>query len=261
MKWIRYDRDGTPAYGIVEGDTIVEVEGTPFGETRKTGARRPLAGVKYLLPFVPGTFYAAGLNYAGHLIARANAAGEVPKLPKQADIGYRGNGSLIAHEETIVIPADATEAVQYEAEVVVVIGRKARNLSREDALSCVLGYTIGNDLSERTWQKQDRTNWRAKNSDTFAPMGPFLVTDFDIGAAETVVRVNGREGIRFPTNSMVFGVPEYISRISQYITLHPGDMIWMGTEGKGEDLKAGDVIEIDITGLGTLRNPVTRAGG
>ena len=141
-----------------------------------------------------------------------------------------------------------------------VIGTKAKHLSERDALSCVLGYTIGNDVSERTWQANDRTLWRAKNADTFKPMGPWIETDFDLAAAETRIRVNGAEKIRFKTDSMLFGPATFISRMSQYLTLYPGDVVWMGTEGAPENIKHGDTVEIEITGIGTLRNPVVRAG-
>jgi 2-keto-4-pentenoate hydratase/2-oxohepta-3-ene-1,7-dioic acid hydratase in catechol pathway len=157
MRWIRYETNGQAAYGIVDGDMVTEVRGDPFTGYEKTATRRPLSSVKLLIPVEPRTFYAAGLNYAEHAIAAANKRGEVPKLPEAADIGYRANNALIAHGEAIVIPADATERVQYEAELVAVIGRKAKNLSESEALSCVLGWTIGNDMSERTWQTGDRT--------------------------------------------------------------------------------------------------------
>jgi len=258
MKWVRFAVDGEARYGFVEGNEVIEVEGSPFGEYQKTGNTRPLEGLKYLIPFEPKQFYAAGLNYGGHAIAKANAQGELPKLPTQADIGYRGNNSLIPHDAAICIPHDASERVQYEGELVVVIGKQAKRVSQENALDYVVGYTIGNDVSERTWQKGDRTIWRGKNTDTFAPMGPFLVTDFDLGAAQTIVRVNGDEQLRFDTKDMLFGVREFISRMSQYMTLYPGDMIWMGTDGKGENLGHGDVVEVEITGIGTLRNPVIR---
>ncbi len=260
MRWIRYATNGQTAYGIVESDMVTEVRGDPFAGYEKTATRRPLSSVKLLIPVEPRTFYAAGLNYAEHAIAAANKRGEVPKLPEAADIGYRANNALIAHGEPIVIPADATERVQYEAELVAVIGRKAKHLSESEALSCVLGWTIGNDMSERTWQAGDRTLWRAKNADTFKPMGPWIETDFDLDAAQTMVRVNGSEQIRFRTNSMIYGPATFISRMSRYLTLYPGDVVWMGTEGVPENLKHGDTVEIEITGIGTLRNPVVREG-
>jgi len=144
--------------------------------------------------------------------------------------------------------------VQYEGELVVVIGRKARHLSERDALSCVLGYTIGNDVSERSWQAIDRTFWRAKNADTFKPMGPWIETSVDLDQLETIVRVNGIVTTRFPTNAMLFGVATYIAAMTRYLTLCPGDVIWMGTDGTSPNLEAGDTVEIEITGIGTLRN-------
>jgi 2-keto-4-pentenoate hydratase/2-oxohepta-3-ene-1,7-dioic acid hydratase in catechol pathway len=260
MRWIRFSRNGGAAYGIVEGESVIEVRGDPFVGYEKTGTKLPLRGVKLLVPVEPRTFYAAGLNYAEHVIEMAKKRGEEPKLPKAADIGYRANNALIADGEPIVIPADAGEEVQYEGELVAVIGKKAKHLSESDALSCVLGYTIGNDVSERKWQREDRTLWRAKNTDTFKPMGPWIETDVDLDALLTIVRVNGAEKTRFKTNHMVFGVATFLSRMSRYLTLYPGDVVWMGTEGAPENLKHGDICEIEITGIGTLNNPVRCEG-
>jgi 2-keto-4-pentenoate hydratase/2-oxohepta-3-ene-1,7-dioic acid hydratase in catechol pathway len=258
MRWVRYEAAGRPVYGILEDGAVAEVEGDPFAGYQKTAVRRPLGSVKLLVPVEPRTFYCAGLNYAEHVIDAARKRGQEPNLPKAADIGYRANNALVAHGEAIVIPADATERVQYEGELVAVIGKQAKHLDEKEALSCVLGWTIGNDVSERTWQAGDRTLWRAKNADTFKPMGPWIETDFDLGAAQTIIRVNGAEKIRFKTDSMIFGPAAFISRMSQYLTLYPGDVVWMGTEGAPENLKHGDVCEIEITGIGTLENPVVR---
>src|SRR5262249_16744274 len=160
-------------FGILEGDTILEVKGDPFAGYQRTQTKRPFAAVKLLPPVMPRTFYAAGLNYAEHVIAAANKRGEVPKLPKAADIRYRAANAMMADGEPIVIRADAGERVQYEGELVAVIGKHAKDLTEANALSCVLGWTIGNDVSERDWQAEDRTLWRAKNADTFKPMGPW----------------------------------------------------------------------------------------
>ena len=260
MRWVRYETNGHPAYGIIEGDTVTEVKGDPFAGYERTAIRQPFLGLKLLVPVEPRTFYCAGLNYAEHVIEAARKRGQEPNLPKAADIGYRANNALVAHGEAIVIPADASERVQYEGELVAVIGRKARRLSETEALDCVLGWTIGNDVSERIWQANDRTLWRAKNADTFKPMGPWIETDFDLGAAQTIIRVNGDEKIRFKTDHMLFGPATFISRMSQYLTLYPGDVVWMGTEGAPENVKHGDTIDIEITGIGTLSNPVVRAG-
>jgi 2-keto-4-pentenoate hydratase/2-oxohepta-3-ene-1,7-dioic acid hydratase in catechol pathway len=258
MRWARFDHAGTPTYAIVESEALLPVTGTPFGEWRKTGVSLPLAAARLLLPFEPQTFYACGLNYAGHVREVAAKIGQPATLPTQPDVGYRANNSLIADGETIVIPKDATEKVQYEGELVVVIGKRAKHLTRENALGCVLGYTIGNDVSERSWQKSDRTLWRAKNSDTFAPMGPWIETEVDLAKLVTKIRLNGREVIQFPTNDMIFGVVDFLVAMTTYLTLEPGDMLWMGTEGATENMKHGDVCEIEITGIGTLRNPLVR---
>ena len=260
MRWLRYEADSREHYGIIEGNEVVEVTGDPFAGYQTTRIKHKLNDVKFLVPVVPKTFYAAGLNYPEHVTEAAKKLGREPELPKEADIGYRANNALIAHDEAIVIPKDAGELVQYEAELVAVIGTKAKHLSERDALSCVLGWTIGNDMSERTWQAGDRTLWRAKNADTFKPMGPWIETDFDLGAAQTIIRVNGDEKIRFKTDHMLFGPATFISRMSQYLTLYPGDVVWMGTDGWPRNLKHGDMCEIEITGIGILRNPVVRAG-
>ena len=260
MRWARFEQNGTPTYGVVEGEEIIPVRGSPFDMWERTSAHLPLANVKLLLPVVPPTFYAAGLNYAEHVREAAEKIGLKVELPKQADAGYRANNALIAHNEAIVIPKDATDQVQYEGELVAVIGRKCKHLTRENALSAVLGYTIGNDVSERTWQKADRTMWRSKNTDTFKPMGPWIETDVKLEDLVTTIRLNGEKVIAFPTNHMIFGVVDYLVNMTTCLTLYPGDVVWMGTEGATLNMKHGDRIEVEISGIGTLSNPVVREG-
>jgi 2-keto-4-pentenoate hydratase/2-oxohepta-3-ene-1,7-dioic acid hydratase in catechol pathway len=219
MRWARFDQNGKPSYGVVEGDEIIPVRGSPFDSWERTATRLKLGDVKLLLPVVPPTFYAAGLNYAEHVREAAEKLDLKVELPTQADAGYRANNALIAHDENIVIPKDATELVQYEGELVAVIGRECKHLTRETALSAVLGYTIGNDVSERTWQKSDRTLWRAKNTDTFKPMGPWIETNVKLDDLVTRVRLNGKELIAFPTNHMVFGVVDFLVSMTRYLTL------------------------------------------
>ena len=255
MRWIRFTAAGRTAYGVLEGHRIVEVAGDPFAGYERTARRHALAAVKIEVPVLPRTFYCAGLNYTAHVIEQAEKRGVAPDIPSKPDIGYRAVNALIADGEAVVIPRDASEKIQYEGELVAVIGKRAKHLSEAEALYCVLGYTTGNDVSERTWQRSDRTLWRAKNSDTFKPMGPWIETAVDLDALETIVRVNGAETTRFRTNTMLFGVAVFISAMSRYLTLHPGDVIWMGTDGSSPDLKSGDVVDVEITGIGTLRNP------
>ena len=256
MRWVRYEGNDGAVFGIVEGDEVEEVSGSPFDSYERTGKRQPLSEVKLLIPFEPKTFYAAGVNYEEHVREAAALLGREPDIPQKPDIGYRANNALIAHGEDIVKPADSTDRFQYEGELVVVIGKEAKNLSEADALSCVLGYTIGNDVSERTWQAGDRTLWRAKNSDTFKPMGPWIETDVELDSLRTTVRINGDVVSDFATNNMVFGVETYISAMTRYLTLYPGDMIWMGTDGATDNMKVGDVCDVEISGIGTLSNPI-----
>ena len=258
MRWARYISDGKTFYGIYEDEEINEVRGSPFEGYTLSNIKHKISDVKLLAPVIPPTFYAAGINYERHIREAAEILGRDPILPEKADIGYRAANAIIAHDEPILIPKDATEKIQYEAELVVVIGKEVKNVSRENSLECILGYTIGNDVSERTWQAQDRTMWRAKNTDTFKPMGPWIETNVDLDQMETSVALNNKELIKFKTNSMIFGVEEYIHQITKYLTLHPGDVIWMGTDGASPNMSHGDICEITITGIGTLRNPIIK---
>jgi 2-keto-4-pentenoate hydratase/2-oxohepta-3-ene-1,7-dioic acid hydratase in catechol pathway len=209
---------------------------------------------------MPFNFYCAGLNYAAHIEWANQRKGAHTKLPDKADVGYRSPNALIATGETIVIPADAPGPVQYEGELVAVIGKKARNLSEKDALSCVLGYTLGNDVSDRGWQKSDRTLWRAKNCDTYKPMGPFIVTGLDPMNLTIGIRINGQVASEYSTAKMLFSAQRYLSEISKYMTLWPGDVLWLGTDGATvPDLEDGVLCEIFQKDIGVLANPVKRA--
>ena len=209
-------------------------------------------------PVIPGNFYAAGLNFRAH-IEWANSRGGNYKVPEQADIGYRSNNALIGSGDDIVIPADSSGPVEYEGELVAVIGRLAQNVPEKDALGYVAGYTLGNDVSERSWQKSDRTLWRAKNADTFKPMGPRIVSGIDPMDQVIEVRINGRTVSSYNTRGMIFSVAHYISRMSRYVTLHPNDVIWFGCDGPTVPaLQAGDLVEVVNDAIGVLSNRVRR---
>jgi 2-keto-4-pentenoate hydratase/2-oxohepta-3-ene-1,7-dioic acid hydratase in catechol pathway len=261
MRWLKYTANGKTCWGILDGDRVTEVSGEPFGEWQPMPRSLSLADVKIEVPLIPRTFYCVGLNYLKHLKEAADKRGEVPNVPERPEIGYRAQNALIAHDENVVIPANATEKIHYEGELVVVIGKKAKHLSENEAMACVFGYTIGNDVSERTWQRADRGLWRSKNADTFKPIGPWIETSVDLDRMETIVRLNGKESNRFRTNDMIFGIKDFIVEMTKYFTLWPGDVIWMGTDGTSPDLKAGDVVEIEITGIGTLRNKFVAENG
>lgn len=256
MKWCRYETGETISYGIIEGDTVTAVEGSPFDSYTTTSNSQLLSSVNLLAPVIPATFYAAGINFKEHVTEMAHKRGEEPQFPAAADVGYRAVNAIIADGEDIIVPKDATELVQYEGELVVVFGKKCRNVSEKDALDYVLGYTIGNDVSERTWQRGDRTFWRAKNTDTFKPMGPWIVTDLEPDDLNVKIRLNERLVGDYDMSGAIFSVRHYISRMSQYLTLYPGDVLWMGTDGAPENMKDGDTCEVEITDIGTLTNKV-----
>ena len=256
MKWCRFSTGDGISYGIIEGDNVVEVEGNPFDGYNKTSKSQPLASVKLEVPVIPPTFYAAGINYPEHVTWAAKMRGEEPVLPEKADIGYRAINALVPNEHPIIVPKDATELVQYEGELVVVIGKECKNVTQAQALDYVLGYTIGNDVSERTWQRGDRTMWRAKNTDTFKPMGPWIVTGLDPDDLHVTITLSERVVGEYDVKTAIFGVREYISEMSRYLTLVPGDILWMGTDGATENMVDGDLVEVEISDIGVLRNRV-----
>ena len=251
MKWGRIEIEGHAVDVRVHGEEVVAHGGRRF----------PLAGAKLLPPVVPANFYAAGLNFRAHIDWANGHLGTSYKAPTQADIGYRSTNALVASGAEIVIPADSTGPVEYEGELVAVIGKRARNLSESDALDCVAGYTLGNDVSERTWQKSDRTLWRAKNADTFKPMGPFIVDGLDPMDQTIEVRINGRTVSGYHTSGMIFGVAHYLARMSRYMTLHPGDVVWFGCDGPTiPALQPGDLVEVVNDAIGVHANRVVGEG-
>jgi len=204
-------------------------------------------------------FYAAGLNYKAH-IDWANSRGASHRVPAQPDIGYRSAAALIPSGAEIVIPADSPGPVEYEGELVAVIKKETKNVSEQDALDCVLGYTLGNDISERAWQKSDRTLWRAKSADTFKPMGPYIVSGIDPQNQQIEVRINGKTVSSYNTKAMIFSVAQYLARMSRYVTLHPGDIVWFGCDAATlPPLQAGDLVEVANPAIGVLANRVVRA--
>jgi 2-keto-4-pentenoate hydratase/2-oxohepta-3-ene-1,7-dioic acid hydratase in catechol pathway len=256
MKWCRFQIGAQVSHGIVEDDTVIEVTGSPFGEHSVTQTTYRLDRVTLLAPVIPPVLYAAGPNYRGHLEGMAKRRGERPRYPARPEPKLRSPRAIIGPGDSIVVPKESTGAVQPEGQLVVVIGRKVRNVSRENALECVLGYSIGNDVSQREWQGTDRTLFRAKNCDTFKPFGPWIVTGLDPRQLRIVVRHNGTVWEDFSSADQIWDTATWIHEMSKTATLHPGDVLWMGTEGADGDMVPGDVIEVEISGIGTLRNPI-----
>ncbi|MBV9189458.1 MAG: fumarylacetoacetate hydrolase family protein [Betaproteobacteria bacterium] len=258
MRWCRVEVEGQPSFGIVEGSEVALIDGPPYEAHQKTG--RKVATAKFLPPVIPYNFYAAGINYRAHIEWAAQRLGMALKPPAQADIGYRSPNALIGSGADIVIPKDSPGPVHFEGELVAVVGRRAKDLTEANALSCISGYTLGNDLSERSFQKSDRTLWRAKNIDTFKPMGPVVVDGIDPMKQDITVRVNGKEASTYNTSGAIFSLQHYIARMSAYVTLWPGDVIWLGCDGPTlPALEPGDLVEVANDAIGVLANRVVKA--
>lgn len=245
VKYLRYQDGQGSSHGILEGDTIHQLKGNLFESPKRTGKTVKLADAKLLTPVRPSKVIAVGLNYKSHIgeASPAKYPGLFTKFPT----------SLIADGENIVVPEDANN-LHYEGEMVVVIGKTAKNIDKESAGDYVFGITIGNDVSERAWQRADLQWFRAKASDTFGPLGPWIVTGLDYDDLLLETKVNGEVRQSSSTELLIFDVPTIISYVSQYVTLLPGDIIYTGTPGVTRAFEPGDLIEISLEGVGVLRN-------
>lgn len=259
MKWCRFQVGQHISYGIIEDETVTEVTGSPLADHTATRTTHALAEVTLLPPLIPPMLYAAGPNYRGHVEGMARRRGAEPQYPARPEPNFRSVHALIGTEANIVVPKDSSGAVQPEGQLAVVIGKRARNVSKAEALDYVFGYSIGNDISQREWQRNDRTMFRGKNCDTFKPFGPWIVTDLDPTQFRIIVRHNGTVWEDFSSADQIWDTATWIQELSRYTTLHPGDVLWMGTEGADGDMVPGDVIEVEISGIGTLRNYVVAA--
>ncbi len=249
-KYVRDSHQGATSFGILAGDTVRELRGDLFASPTPTGRQLKLADVQLLAPCEPSKVVAVGLNYKTHLGERpaAEYPGLFAKLPT----------SIIATGADIVIPSDAKN-VHYEGEMVIVIGKRAKNVPVESAKSYVFGVTVGDDVSERDWQKADLQWFRAKGSDTFGPLGPAIVTGLNYDDLLLQTRLNGATVQSQRTSDLIFPVAQVVSYVSRYVTLLPGDVIYTGTPGTTRPIKPGDVVEVELEGVGVLRNPVAQA--
>ena len=255
MRIARFSHDDAIRFGIVDGTDLVVLAGDPlFAGFETTGERVPLGEVALLAPVIPRSkVIGIARNYRDHAAELGN---EVPAEPMMF---LKPNTSVIGPGDAIVRPAQS-ERTDYEGELAAVIGRVAKNVSVEDALDYVFGYTIGNDVTARDLQKTDGQWARAKGFDTFCPLGPAIETEFTpSGDVRIVTRVNGEVRQDGTLGAMVHSVAEFISYASHAFTLLPGDVILAGTPAGVGPFVAGDIVEVEITGLGTLRNPVRDA--
>jgi len=250
------------SFGVLDGDgQVAQIEGHPFGRISFTGQRFPQADVRLLSPILPSKVVAIGKNYAEH-IAEMNT-GDAPKAPLMF---LKPSTSVIGPGDAIRIPPGSTN-VHHESELAVVIGaRGARNVTEEQAMASVFGYTIGNDVSERDMQKADGQWTRAKGFDSFCPLGPWIVTGLDVSDLEVRCEVGPPGAVAEVrqlgrTKDLVFDIPTLVSYVSHVMTLLPGDVILTGTPAGVGPIAPGQVCECTVEGLGTLSNPVTGADG
>jgi 2-keto-4-pentenoate hydratase/2-oxohepta-3-ene-1,7-dioic acid hydratase in catechol pathway len=252
--YLRFSRNETVAYGLLEGGRVRELAGDVFGQWSRTERTHALAEVKILPPTVPTQVLALAGNYRSHLEGQS-----VPPKFQIPQPFFKSPSCLIASGETIVIPSDATN-VHYEAELVIVIGRKASRVPKARAMEHVFGVTCGNDVSERIWQNDESHKdiqwWRAKGTDTFGPVGPYIATGLDYDNLHLRLRLNGETRQEERTSQFIHDIASVVSFISRYVTLHPGDLIFTGTPGTTTAIKPGDVVEVELEGVGVLRNPV-----
>lgn len=252
MTYARFEKHGV-RYGIVQDGTIRGIAAAPWelpvGAGPLTGPAFPLDSVRLLPPCAPSKIFALGFNYRDHLAGRQE--------PREPQVFLKVPSSVIGPDDPIVLPSDASAGrIDEEAELVVVMGRRCRAVRRDQAMGFVFGYTCGNDVSARAWQNADLNWWRAKSSDTFSPIGPFIVTGIDPLEAGIGARINGREVQRCSPRDLLFDIPALIEWISASVTLEPGDLVFTGTSGAPAELHGGDVVEVEIEGIGVLRNPV-----
>jgi len=251
-KYIRYSAAGKTSYGILEGETIRELHKDILTGAEPTGRTLDLSGVKVLAPCEPSKVVAVGRNYKSHIADRNIEPAKEPGL------FWKPSSCIVATGDDIVLPEGANNT-HYEAELVVVIGKQGKNIAAADASKHIFGVTAGNDVSERDWQKNELQWFRAKGSDTFGVLGPCIVQGLNYNDLLVESRLNGEVRQSQRTKDLIFPVDDIVSYVSRYVTLQPGDIIYTGTPGNTKAMIPGDVIEVEVEGVGVLRNRVTRA--
>jgi 2-keto-4-pentenoate hydratase/2-oxohepta-3-ene-1,7-dioic acid hydratase in catechol pathway len=250
MRIVRYQiKNDGPQYGWILENKVGAIEGDIYGEYRRLETILPLTEVKLVAPVEPSKIICIGRNYAEH--AREHDV-EVPKVPL---IFMKPPSSIIGPGEAIILPPQSQQ-VEHEAELVVVIGKRGRNIIAEEAQDYIFGYTVGNDVTARDLQRSDGQWTRAKGFDTFCSFGPWVDTEFDPSDAIITCRVSGQPRQMASTRDMVFNVSQLIAFISSVMTLEPGDLVFTGTPAGVGPLIDGDEVVVEIEGLGKLSNPV-----
>lgn len=249
MRLVRFRSGDRIATGVIEGEVVRPLRGTFFEEPLPTGEEIPLDGVRLLAPVIPSKLVCVARNYAEHATEMGNPVPEVPVM------FFKPATSVIGPGDPIPLPPGAGR-VDHEAELAAVIGRLCRRVDEDQAMSAVLGFTCANDVTSRDWQKSDVQWARAKGSDGFGPLGPWIETELDPSDLLITSTVNGELRQKARTSEMTLSPAQLISHISQTITLLPGDVVLTGTPPGVGPLEAGDTVEIQIEGIGVLDNPV-----
>jgi 2-keto-4-pentenoate hydratase/2-oxohepta-3-ene-1,7-dioic acid hydratase in catechol pathway len=252
IRYVRYSAAGKTSYGILDGEFIRELHGDIFTGAEPTGKTSGIRDVKLLAPCKPSNVAAVGRNYKSHIADRNIQPAPFPGL------FWKPSSCIVGTEENIVLPEGANNA-HYEAELVVVIGKDAKNVTPADAPKYIFGITAGNDVSERDWQKNDLQWFRAKGCDTFGALGPCIVTGLNYSDLLVESRVNGEVRQSGRTSELIFPVDTVVSYISRFVTLGPGDIVYTGTPGTTKPMQPGEVVEIEVEGVGVLRNRIARA--
>ena len=251
MKFVRFQNRNKVAYGYLENDKVVELESNFLTDDSltKTGKEFNIEEVDLISPVEPNQLIAIGLNYVKH----AEESGK--PVPKEPMLFLVSPTAVIGDGEDIVL-TNAEDRIDYEAELAIVIGKDAYQLKEEEALDYVFGYTINNDVSNRNLQKRDGQFTRAKSYSTYKPLGPVIETDIDPNNVDIKLRVNGEVRQDSNTNDLVHSVEKVLVHVSEVFPLCPGDVIITGTPSGVGPLKDGDTVEVEIEGIGTLRNRV-----
>lgn len=253
MRFVRFQTGKEkPQYGWLYEDMIGRLEGTPYDEFKRLDIEFPLQAVKLLPPVLPGKIICVGRNYAEH--AREQGV-DVPELPM---LFLKPPSSVIGPGDAIQLPPQSAQ-VEHEAELAVVIGRRGKWVTAEDAVHYILGYTIANDVTARDLQRRDGQWTRGKGFDTFCPLGPWIDTNTDPADVLISCRVNGELRQMASTREMVFTVQQLVAFVTSIMTVEPGDVILTGTPAGIGPLAAGDIVSISVEGLGDLENPVVKA--
>jgi 2-keto-4-pentenoate hydratase/2-oxohepta-3-ene-1,7-dioic acid hydratase in catechol pathway len=260
MRIVRFSQENETRYGILKNDQVHSLAGDPFGyfaagrEFEMDGRTYPLEGIRLLAPCLPSKIACLGVNYRSHAKEMEHTTPAAPLL------FLKPPTALIGPDDKIVLPLN-WKRVDFEGELGVVIGKKAKYVSEQEARQYVLGYTCFNDVTERHLQKEDGQWTRAKGFDTFAPVGPWIETEIDPDDLKLETYLNGELKQSASTSEMVFGISSLISFISGVMTLLPGDIIATGTPAGIAPMKPGDVVEVKIEKIGTLRNVVYQLVG